>query len=179
MLLLPHAANYVECKLYHDANDEFHMALGIPTSCVAQDSTLKDVPIVFKYYTPTHACAAVCDSFSHWGQQSIYNEDWVEINDATWQGMRMHAFLAVSRELQRSIAVDFYAAKTIDEILSQQQHIYPRYVRQMHIVEQCGTDNGVRAGDAGEQAATEAKSRRKGLKTERQSHATMGERKRQ
>jgi hypothetical protein len=77
MLLLPHAANYVECKLYHDADDEFHMALGIPTSCVAQDSTLKDVPIVFKYYTPTHACAAVCDPFRTGGNsQSTMKIGW-------------------------------------------------------------------------------------------------------
>ena len=73
LLLLPHAEHFVECKLYHDAQDVFHMAVAVPGKCVNKDSTLKDVPVVFKYYTLTHACAAVCDSVSWHGQVTEFD----------------------------------------------------------------------------------------------------------
>ena len=54
----------------------------------------------------------------------------------------MHALLAMVPEMQRTIAVDFYAAKTIDEVLSQQRHNFPGFVRQMDVMEQCGSQHG-------------------------------------
>ena len=68
---------------------------------------------------PSHACAAVCDSVTWHGEVTEFCEDWDNVDSDAWEGMRMHALLAMVPELQRTIAVDFYAAKTIDEVLSQ------------------------------------------------------------
>ena len=101
-----------------------HMAVAVPGKCVNEDSTLKDVPVVFKYYTLTHARAAVCDSVSWHGQVTEFDESWDTVQHSEWRGLRMHALLAMVPEMQRTIAVDFYAAKTIDQVLSQQRHTF-------------------------------------------------------
>ena len=68
-------------------------------------------------------------------------EDWVTVDDSTWNGMRMHALLAMVPEVQRTVAVDFYAAKTSDEVHSQQRHNFPGFVRQMDVMERGGVQH--------------------------------------
>ena len=100
--------------------------------------TLKDVPVVFKYYTLTHACAAVCDSAAWHGQVTEPSENWDNVDGDAWEGMRMHASLAMVPELQRTVAVDSYAAKTIDEVVLQQHQNFPGFVMKMDVTGQDG-----------------------------------------
>ena len=89
LLMQDFAKNTVEAKMFVDKFGEFHMSIGVPHDCVEGDG-IADVPIVFRYYTDTHACAAVCTSFVANAEVLEFAESWNVLNPATWKGMTAH-----------------------------------------------------------------------------------------
>ena len=72
MLMQDFARGAVEAKMFVDKHGAFHISLGVPADCLSTDGKVKNVPIVFRYYTETHACAAVCTSFTANGAKKAY-----------------------------------------------------------------------------------------------------------
>ena len=72
MLMQDFARGAIEAKMFVDKHGAFHIALGVPADCLSTDGKVKNVPIVFRYYTETHACAAVCTSFTANGAKKAY-----------------------------------------------------------------------------------------------------------
>ena len=65
LLMQDFARQAVEAKIYVNKHGAYHMTFGVPADCVnGNDLIDDDVPVVFRYYTETHSCAAVCRSFS-------------------------------------------------------------------------------------------------------------------
>ena len=60
LLMQDFAKGTVEAKMYVDKFGAFHMSLGVPMDCVLDSGDIADVPIVFRYYTDTHARVLQC-----------------------------------------------------------------------------------------------------------------------
>ena len=76
MLMQDFARGAVEAKMFVDRHGAFHISLGVPADCISSDGMVENVPIVFRYYTETHACAAVCKSLTANGSKKAYQESW-------------------------------------------------------------------------------------------------------
>ena len=84
MLMQDFARGVVEAKRFVDKYGAFHMSLGVPMDCISSDEQVMDVPVVFRYYTETHAMAAVCTSFTVGDDRSDFTEDWKVLDKNAW-----------------------------------------------------------------------------------------------
>ena len=85
LLMQDFARGAVEAKIYADKHGYFHMSFGVPSDCITETGDIADVPVVFRYYTETHACAAVCRSFSTSMHTVNFTEDWDVFNAGDWK----------------------------------------------------------------------------------------------
>ena len=76
LLMQPFATGIVEVKIFHASLGVLTMHIGVPVDALDEHGELLNVPVVFRYYTDTHACAAVCDFFDLNKQGEAFNEDW-------------------------------------------------------------------------------------------------------
>ena len=125
MLMQDFARGVVEAKMFEGKHGSFHISLGVPSDCITNDNSVKDMPIVFRYYTETHACAAVCRSFSTGTTTTVFHEDWRVLNKATWQGMAVGQLLPHIPFMQGHFQVEWHAAQTVSEVLQRDQVQFP------------------------------------------------------
>ena len=155
MLMQDFARGVVEAKMFEDKHGNFHISLGVPADCITSDESVRlDVPIVFRYYTDTHACAAVCRSFSTGTTTTVFHEDWRVLNAATWQGMTVGQLIPHIPFMQGHFNVEWHAAQTVSEVLQRDQVQFPSFVHQM--------SRGGRNGNEGGSAIEELGSRKMG-----------------
>ena len=83
LLMQDFARSAVEANIYVDKHGSFHMTFGVPADCVNAEKDIDDVPVIFRYYTETHSCAAVCRSFSTSTETLTFEEDWSVLNAAS------------------------------------------------------------------------------------------------
>ena len=110
MLMQDFARGVVEAKRFVDKHGAFHMPLGVPMDCISSDEQVMDVPIVFRYYTETHAMAAVCKSFTVGQNRTEFNEDWNVLNKQVWGGMTVGKLLQHVPFMKGHFQVEWHAA---------------------------------------------------------------------
>ena len=107
----------MEAKIYVDKHGSFHMSLGVPHDCITDKADVADVPVVFRYYTETHACAAVCRSFSTSTQTITFAEDWDSLNVENWKGMTVGQLWHHLPFIKCHYQVEWHAAQSVEEVL--------------------------------------------------------------
>jgi len=145
MLMQDFARGVVEAKLFVDKYGAFHMSLGVPMDCISSDEQVMDVPVVFRYYTETHAMAAVCTSFTVGNDRSDFTEDWQVLDKKAWGGMTVGKLLKHIPFMKGHFKVEWHAAQSVQEVLQRDGVQFPSFIRQMSRVGQDG------AGVGGEQ----------------------------
>ena len=119
MLLQGFARGVVEAKIFVDKHGAFHMSLGVPLDCILNNETVKNVPIVFRNYTETHACAAVCRSFTTSTGTLEFKESWDVLDASTWQGMTVDQLMPHIPYMQGHFQVEWHAAQSQCNIFNQ------------------------------------------------------------
>ena len=117
------------------------MSLGVPSDCITSKETVKNGPIVFRYYTETHACAAVCRSFTTSTGTLNFKESWDVLDASTWQGMTVDQLMPHIPFMQGHFQVEWHAAQSVEEVLLRDEIQFPSFVRQMSRVGQGGSDS--------------------------------------
>ena len=102
-----------------DKHGAFHISLGVPSDCILNNETVKNVPIVVRYYTETHACAAVCRSFTTSTGNQEFNESWDVLEASTWQGMTVDQLMPHIPYMQGHFQVEWHAAQSQCNIFNQ------------------------------------------------------------
>ena len=131
MLLQDFARGVVEAKLFVDKHGAFHMSLGVPRDCIFSDEQVMDVPIVFRYYTETHAMAAVCNSFTVGDNRMEFKEDWNVLDKKAWGGMTVHKLLKHNPFMKGHFKVEWHAAQSVQEVLQRDSVQFPSFIMQM------------------------------------------------
>ena len=131
LLMQDFAKGTVEAKMFVDKFGAFHMSIGVPKDCVLDSGDIADVPIVFRYYTDTHACAAVCTSFAANAEVLEFEENWNVLNPATWKGMTVSQLWHHVVFMQAHFQLEWHAAQSVDEVIQRELIQFPTFIRQM------------------------------------------------
>ena len=125
ILMQNFARGVVEAKIYVDKHGSFHMSLGVPHDCITDKDDIADVPVVFRYYTETHACAAVCRSFSTSTETITFEEDWDSMNTESWKGMTVGHLWAHLPFIKLHYQVEWHAVQSVEEVLQREKIQFP------------------------------------------------------
>ena len=131
LLMQNFARGAVEAKIYVDKHGAFHMTFGVPADCVNDEKDIADVPLGFRYYTETHACAADCRSFSTSTETFSFEEDWSVLNAASWTGMTVGQLWPHMPFLKCHFQVEWHASQSVEEVLQREKIRFPPFIRQM------------------------------------------------
>ena len=114
------------------------MSFGCPSDCVTDTGDIANVPVVFRYYTETHACAAVCRSFSTSTQTITFAEDWDSLNAEEWKGMTVGQLWDHLPFIKLHHQVEWHAVQSVEDVLQREKIQFPPFIRQMSRVGQDG-----------------------------------------
>ena len=143
----------MEANFFVDKHGAFHMSLGVPMDCISRDEQAMDVPVVFRYYTETHAMAAVCKSFTV-GQDKIdFEEDWGILDKQAWKRMTVGQLLKHIPFMKGHFQVEWHAAQSVQEVLQRDGVQFPSFIRTMSRV---GWDGGAEQSNTGSRWVKEA-----------------------
>ena len=117
LLMQDFAKSTVKAKMFVDKFGSFHMSIGVPRDCVLDSDDIADVPIVFRYYTDTHACAAVCTSFVANAEVLDFEENWDVLNPATWKEMTVSQLWHHVVFMQAHFQLEWHAAQSVDDVI--------------------------------------------------------------
>ena len=115
-------------------------AIAVPPEACNADGTFKNLPLISLEMSESHSEVAIISEISIDGTSHLFNESLTEVNDETWEGLRLNDFVSLIPDLRKHFKVSMFGSLTMQQYFDEEQFTFPDMVSNVEYSEQLGAD---------------------------------------